>query len=186
VVDPTSAASESILQQFQPERLKVSLVESLKSACVATEMGYSRDLPSVELMLGKLHSLLAKSTVQSVRMAGSCCFNMCFVAAGKMDAYYEGISTLAGPKPWDVAAAALIVSEAGGVVLDVSGGPFSIWSGRVLVAANAKLGKEVADSLEASTKEWAGKFPEKAAEIAANVTRGGLAQQVQANASAKL
>lgn len=47
---------------------------------------------------------------------GSAALNMCFVAAGEADAYYEF-----GIHCWDMAAAALIVTEAGGIVMDTQG-----------------------------------------------------------------
>lgn len=52
----------------------------------------------------------------SVRGAGTAAINMCLVASGCVEAYYE-----IGMHVWDLAAGSLIVSEAGGVLLDVEG-----------------------------------------------------------------
>lgn len=52
----------------------------------------------------------------SIRMQGSAAINLCSVASGGADAYYEF-----GLHVWDIAAAGLIVEEAGGVVIDPSG-----------------------------------------------------------------
>ena len=52
----------------------------------------------------------------SLRGAGSAAINMCHVAAGSVEAYYE-----TGIHCWDFAASAVIVSEAGGVLMDVEG-----------------------------------------------------------------
>lgn len=52
----------------------------------------------------------------SIRMQGSAALNLCTVASGGADAYYEF-----GLHVWDFAAAGLIVEEAGGVVIDPSG-----------------------------------------------------------------
>lgn len=52
----------------------------------------------------------------SVRGAGSAAINMCLVASGCVEAYYE-----IGIHVWDIAAASLLVSEAGGVLMDVEG-----------------------------------------------------------------
>lgn len=61
------------------------------------------------------------------------------VARGRLDAYFEiGVGG-----PWDMAAGALITTEAGGTVLDPAGGPFNLMSRRVL-AANALVGPKVA------------------------------------------
>lgn len=54
--------------------------------------------------------------VSSVRGAGTAAINMCLVASGCVEAYYE-----IGMHVWDLAAGSLIISEAGGVVLDVEG-----------------------------------------------------------------
>eukprot|EP00983_Pelagomonas_calceolata_P109784 1159596-Pelagomonas_calceolata.AAC.6 len=55
--------------------------------------------------------------MQSVRCTGSCALNLCSVAAGRVDAFYE----IGFGGCWDVAAGALIVLEAGGAVIDPSG-----------------------------------------------------------------
>lgn len=55
-------------------------------------------------------------SVGRVRGAGSAAINMCLVASGCVEAYYE-----MGIHIWDVAASSLIVSEAGGVLMDVEG-----------------------------------------------------------------
>lgn len=52
----------------------------------------------------------------SVRGAGTAAINMCLVASGCVEAYYE-----IGIHVWDIAAGSLIVSEAGGVLMDVDG-----------------------------------------------------------------
>ena len=128
-------------------------------------MGYSRSAPMVELMHVKTAALLNEG-LQSLRMFGTCCMNMCFVARGSLDAYYEGLSPLIGPKPWDTCAASLIVTESGGVVQDISGAKFSLWSGRVLAAANPIIAGEVAEVINATTREWSGKYPELADSVA--------------------
>ncbi len=54
--------------------------------------------------------------VEDIRRSGSACLDFAWTAAGRVDAYFE-----VGLKPWDVAAGALLVREAGGVVLDFDG-----------------------------------------------------------------
>lgn len=98
-------------QQEQPFKLQPNLaIEHVTQACIATEAGYDRTPEGIELMLLKLKKLLEQKT-QSVRMYGSCALNMCAVAAGRADAYYEGLNNIQGPKPWDVSAASVIVTE---------------------------------------------------------------------------
>jgi myo-inositol-1(or 4)-monophosphatase len=62
----------------------------------------------------------------------------CFL--GAIDAY--NIEDL---KPWDIAAGALIVQEAGGVVIDVSGGKYDIMKPNVIVAGNQSLANQLKD-----------------------------------------
>jgi myo-inositol-1(or 4)-monophosphatase len=68
---------------------------------------------------------------------------MCFVASGCADAYIEY-----GIHCWDMAAAALIIQEAGGCVVDANGKPFDLMSRRVLCASSPKLAQCVADICE--------------------------------------
>ena len=143
-----------------PTRLRSSTITSLSAACVATEMGYSRNTALVDLMLAKVRSLLVAGQTQSVRMSGSCCCNLADIASGKLDAYWEGINTRVGPKPWDVAAGSLIVREAGGAVADPAGKTFSIWNGRILAAANPAILQAVVTALNAATEEWISKHPD--------------------------
>lgn len=74
-----------------------------------------------------------------MRCCGSCALNLCGVACGRLDAFYE----IGFGGCWDVAGAAVILREAGGVVLDPAGGTFDLMSRRVL-GANAALGPAVA------------------------------------------
>jgi myo-inositol-1(or 4)-monophosphatase len=66
--------------------------------------------------------------VRDIRRAGSAALDLCWVACGRVDGFYER-----GVKPWDWAAGRLIAEEAGGVVRELSGEPFG------LVAAGPKL-----------------------------------------------
>ena len=59
-------------------------------------------------------------TARAVRRLGSAALDLCYVAAGRMDGFWEQYL-----KPWDVAGAAIIVQEAGGKVTDFAGAPFS-------------------------------------------------------------
>jgi myo-inositol-1(or 4)-monophosphatase len=58
------------------------------------------------------------SITQGVRRLGSAALDLCYVASGRLDAYFE-----LSIHPWDIAAAALIVQEAGGIVRDIHGSP---------------------------------------------------------------
>ena len=70
---------------------------------------------------------------QAVRRLGSAVLDLCYVACGRLDGFWE--SDL---KPWDIAGGALIVAEAGGRVTGTDGGAFSSRGGHVL-ATNGRL-----------------------------------------------
>ncbi|KAG7262635.1 hypothetical protein CRUP_007865 [Coryphaenoides rupestris] len=69
-----------------------------------------------------------------IRGSGTAATNMCLVASGAVEAFFE-----IGIHCWDVAAGAVIVTEAGGVLLDVNGGPFDLMSRRMLSANNQTI-----------------------------------------------
>ncbi len=66
---------------------------------------------------------------QGMRRLGSAALDCCMLSKGWVDAYFE-----VNLKPWDLAAGALIASQAGAVVTDVSGAPFDAFTGRILAA----------------------------------------------------
>lgn len=72
-----------------------------------------------------------------IRRAGSAALDLAYVAAGRLDAYWE--SDLYS---WDIAAGALMVKEAGGIVTDLKGGETYLDSGNIVVA-NPKIHKEL-------------------------------------------
>ena len=77
------------------------------------------------------------------RRLGAASLDLCFVATGWMDGYWE-----MKLKPWDLSAGALIVREAGGRVTSLGGGPFVSASGEV-VASNGVLHDEFVSELGA-------------------------------------
>ena len=70
------------------------------------------------------------------RRGGSAALDLAYVAAGRLDAYWE-----AGLKSWDIAAGTLLVQEAGGIVTDIEGRSINLEKGDVL-ATNPKLHRE--------------------------------------------
>ncbi|ETO30025.1 hypothetical protein RFI_07095 [Reticulomyxa filosa] len=122
-------------------RLRVSDVTTLTSALLLTEYGYDRTTKGVQGQLDKVQKLLL-SKVQGIRSLGSCAINMCQVAAGRADLYYEGRNEQYGPKPWDVVASEVIAQEAGALVLLPEGDTFDCTKGRVLCVNGTKLRDE--------------------------------------------
>jgi myo-inositol-1(or 4)-monophosphatase len=78
---------------------------------------------------------------QGVRRDGSAALNLCYLACGRFDGYWE-----LGLKPWDTAAGMLILREAGGVVTDFKGEPFKPEMQEIL-ASNGKIQKEMMELL---------------------------------------
>ncbi len=72
-----------------------------------------------------------------VRRAGSAALDLCYVACGRMDAFWEFHLN-----PWDVAAGMVLVTEAGGRVTDMRGGPYNL-SSETLVASNGLIHPEL-------------------------------------------
>jgi myo-inositol-1(or 4)-monophosphatase len=73
-----------------------------------------------------------------VRRTGSAALDLAFVAAGRLDFFWEF-----GLKPWDIAAGALLVQEAGGRVSEMTGGPLSVTASDHLLADNGLLHDEI-------------------------------------------
>ena len=108
-------------------RLRVSRREKLEQALIAT--GFAYDVHhSREDNLGHFGRIL--KAARGLRRDGSAALDLCYVAAGRLDAYWE-----LKLQPWDVAAGLLIVEEAGGRCSDLQGSPPPRSGGQV-VASN--------------------------------------------------
>jgi len=81
-----------------------------------------------------------------VRRAGSAALDLCSVASGRFDGFWEF-----NLNPWDTAAGALIAEEAGGKVTDFSGGPFQIAS-REVMASNGLVHDALLSEFDAILK----------------------------------
>lgn len=94
----------------------------LKNALVAVEWGSDRKGNNWDVKLKTFRNLgeEGKGMVHSMRSLGSAALNMCAVAAGTFDVYWE-----AGCWAWDVAAGWLILEEAGGLMADANPGGWS-------------------------------------------------------------
>ena len=124
------------------KHISVSQTSQLGASLVATEIGTTRDSETVSAIFDRISAVTAQ--VRSIRCNGSCALNLCSVASGRLDAFYE----IGFGGPWDVAAAALIVQEAGGQMLDPGGSAFNVMARRVL-AANPQIASSLAGILAA-------------------------------------
>jgi myo-inositol-1(or 4)-monophosphatase len=111
-------------------KIEVSKEDDLKRALLVTGFPYFRNEVVDDLLIPVKKVIL---NAQGLRRGGSAAVDLCFIAAGRLDGFFE-----IGLKPWDVAAGELIVREAGGKMSDYKGNPFTINS-RTLVATNGKI-----------------------------------------------
>jgi myo-inositol-1(or 4)-monophosphatase len=120
--------------------IRVSETSNLRQALLATGFPYDRaDLPRA---LRSFEVLSAQS--QAVRRVGSAALDLCYVACGRFDAYWEH-----RVKPWDMAAGALLVREAGGQLSGSDCSEFSV-DGEQVLASNAKLHEAVCNALQSA------------------------------------
>ncbi len=119
--------------------IHVSAIDSLIKSLLATGFPYDRKV-SEKNNLNYFHDLLMAS--QEVRRDGSAALDLCSVAAGRFDGFWE-----LKLKPWDVAAGSLIVQEAGGMVSDLSGNRFNIHAEEI-VASNGRIHSSMIEILQ--------------------------------------
>ena len=114
--------------------IKVSEKQNVATACLVTGFPYTYlDTPNGPLQI--FEKLIRKGV--PVRRLGSAATDLCWVAAGRFDGFYEHKL-----EPWDSAAGYLIVEEAGGRVTDFRGNTFSPYQPHVL-ATNGKIHNEM-------------------------------------------
>jgi myo-inositol-1(or 4)-monophosphatase len=114
--------------------MRVSSTAALIDALLVTGFPYSVH-ESGEELVSLFAAFLAKA--QAVRRLGSAALDLCYVAAGRMDAFWEQHL-----KPWDMAAGALMLGEAGGRLTALDGGPFDLRQGQ-LMASNGILHRDL-------------------------------------------
>ncbi len=144
VYDPVSGecftARRSEGAYLNGRKLNVSQVQQLSQAVVASSFPPQVLPDAVEL---RQFVDLTQRT-QSMRRMGSSALNLCYVAAGRYDAYWSQSTKL-----WDIAAGVLLVQEAGGVVTDPSGEVFRIEPPHFIAAASSSLHRELSGVLNA-------------------------------------
>ena len=110
--------------------IQTSMIEDLDQALLATGFPYDRrDHADDYLKYFKAFMLRC----QGIRRNGSAALDLCYVACGRLDGYWE-----LKLKPWDTAAGTLIVQEADGALTGFSGEPYSIWGSETL-ATNGRI-----------------------------------------------
>ncbi len=116
------------------ERIGVSGVERLSESLLGT--GFPFSVPQhIDKYLAVFKELFLEC--RGMRRAGSAALDLCHVASGRLDGFWELYL-----KPWDMAAGALIVEEAGGAVSDFFGGAGYLSAGHI-VAASPSLASSI-------------------------------------------
>src|SRR5436190_12940221 len=111
-------------------RIRVTKCAYLKDALVGTGFPF-KELSRLDLYCRQLREIMQTSS--GVRRAGAAALDLAYVAAGRLDAFWE-----MGLAPWDMAAGALMIQEAGGLVGDLAGDQTYMESGDI-VAATPKV-----------------------------------------------
>ncbi|MGE0158849.1 MAG: inositol monophosphatase [Gemmatimonadales bacterium] len=116
-------------------RIRVSDRRRLRDALVGTGFPFKR-LDLMPSYVGQLDRVLRASS--GVRRAGSAALDLCFLAQGSLDAFWEELLM-----PWDFAAGIVIVREAGGVVSGPDGGELALAPGHVRGASSPEVLEEL-------------------------------------------
>jgi myo-inositol-1(or 4)-monophosphatase len=125
-------------------RLRVSETRNLLDALLVTGFPYDVHEKLVPL-LAMFGAFLGHA--RAVRRLGSAALDLCYVAAGRIDGFWE--QTL---KPWDVAAGALIVEEAGGRITGMDGSRFDPAAAH-LVASNGQIHEAMLDVIKRALQQ---------------------------------
>lgn len=125
----------------------VSKVDSFRESLLATGFPYDRHVSDDN----NFDAFVAiKKQCQAVRRCGSAAIDMCLVADGTYDGYWEK-----KVKPWDVAAGSAIVLAAGGKITDYDGNPCDLANGQ-MVATNGRIHEALIGELNAVYSEGKG------------------------------
>jgi myo-inositol-1(or 4)-monophosphatase len=123
-----------VIHAGRQKRLAVSPARTLSRSLLMTGFPYDRR-ERIDLYLSYVKAFMAQ--IQGIRRAGAAALDLCWVAAGRVDGYWEWRL-----KPWDVAAGWLIVEEAGGRISDFSGKRFSAY-GEQTLATNGRIHRQM-------------------------------------------
>jgi myo-inositol-1(or 4)-monophosphatase len=120
-------------------RIRVSRCRRLEDALVGTGFPF-RELGRLDLYMKQLGKILGSCA--GVRRAGAAALDLAYVAAGRLDAFWE-----MGLSPWDMAAGALLIQEAGGLVGDFAGDAHYLENGDI-AAGTPKVFPQLLQTLQ--------------------------------------
>lgn len=129
--------------QLNDRRIRVTKAKSLENTLLGTGFPF-RQMEHLDDYINIFKALLPETA--GIRRAGSAALDLAYVAAGRLDGFWEY-----GLKPWDMAAGALLIREAGGHVVDFDGSPDYFESGNV-VTGNIKVVKALLQTIHQHIK----------------------------------
>jgi len=134
----TFHGGQGLVITLEGAQIQVSKTASLQASLIATGFPHDR-IERLDHLLPVLRRVL--ETAHGIRRAGSAALDLCDVACGRLDAYYEW-----GLNPWDLAAGQALVEAAGGRVSDDRGGPHGLFEGAI-IASNGIIHDPLVDLL---------------------------------------
>lgn len=144
ISDECYAAERGVGAWLNEVKINTSKISSLSDSLLVT--GFPYELLNSENNNLMNYGCLINST-QGVHRLGSAALNLCYVASGRFDGYWE-LQT----SPWDIAAGALIAREAGAIVTDVYGSSYFFHPPYSILAANAQLHKILLEIISKTEK----------------------------------
>lgn len=132
------SASRGRGAKLNDRRIRVSKQTQLQQALLGTGVS-ARNVTQTQRYLPTFEALMGKCV--GVRRTGSAALDLVYVASGRLDGFWEF-----GLRPWDIAAGALIIKEAGGLISDIQGGEAYLQQGDV-VAGTPKVFKALLQTL---------------------------------------
>ena len=136
IAKPRTASGESTISHasdgatLNNRKIRVSRIQSVEGALLGTGFPF-KNPDDIDDFLRLFGAFFKKAS--DMRRAGSAALDLAYVAAGRLDGFWES-----GLNAWDIAAGALIVREAGGLVTDYAGDEHFLENGQV-VAGNPKV-----------------------------------------------
>ena len=119
--------------------IKVSSTKFVRESLLVTGFPYNFSEVAESIMS---RFTACQNASQGVRRLGSAALDLCYVACGRIDGFWEQ-----NLNPWDTAAGAVIATEAGAVITDFSNRPFTVDQNEILVT-NGKIHQEMLSLLE--------------------------------------
>jgi len=137
VKDELFSASRGRGAMLNQRRIRVNVKDNLSNTFMGVGHAFRKIRNGEVVSYAKNHFDTLLNVTEAgaqYRRAGSAALDLAYVAAGRLDGYFE-----LGLKPWDIAAGELIVKEAGGTVVDARGGSESMENGQVIACSMKML-----------------------------------------------